>query len=74
MVRGETMKTSRSNRDEVRLNTLSVPMTEAEKKTVESSARKEGLTMTAYSRKVFDAVSKVSLSRLIVLIENEMTK
>lgn len=68
------MKVKRSNRDEVRSNNLSIPMTEAEKNIVENSAKREGLTMTAYGRKVFDAVSKVSLSRLIVLIENEVRK
>ena len=68
------MKVKRSNRDEVRSNNLSIPMTEAEKNIVENSAKREGLTMTAYGRKVFDSVSKVSLSRLIVLIENEVRK
>ncbi len=68
------MKTSRSNREEVRANNLSIPMTKKEKQIVENSAKREGLTMTAYGRKVFDVVSKVSLSRLIVLVENETTK
>ena len=68
------MKTAKSNREEVRANNLSIPMTKEEKQIVENSAKREGLTMTAYGRKVFDAVSKVSLSKLIVLIENETAK
>ena len=68
------MNVKRSNRDEVRANILSIPMTKTEKKSVETSAKQEGLTMTAYGRRVFGAVSKVSLSRLIVLIENETAK
>lgn len=68
------MKTKKASRSEIRANNLSIPMTKAEKSIVENSANREGLTMTAYGRRVFDAVSKVSLSRLIVLIENELAK
>ena len=66
------MKTPKSNRDEVRAHNLSIPMTEAEKKAVENSAKREGLTMTGYGRKVFDTVSKISLARLVILVENEI--
>lgn len=68
------MNKKRSNRDEVRSNTLSVPMTESEHDKVLESSKREGMTKTAYCRKVLDAVSNVSLSRLIVLIENEVQK
>ncbi len=68
------MNVKRSNRDEVRAHQLVVPMKKAEHENVLNSANREGMTKTAYCRKVFDAVSKVSLSRLIVLIENEMGK
>lgn len=46
------MKTTKANRDEVRSENLSIPMTRAEKKAVQSAADGCGLTMTAWARMV----------------------
>ena len=47
------MKTSKSNREEVRANTLTVPMTKQEKSLIEAAAAKRGLSMSAFARLVF---------------------
>ena len=65
------MNKKRSNRDEVRAHSLTVPMTEEEHNVVLTSSKREGMTKTAYCRKVLDAVSHVSLAKLLMLIENE---
>ena len=46
------MKTAKSNRDEIRKNTLSIPMTKIEKEAVRETAEKYGLTMTSWARMV----------------------
>ena len=46
------MKTKKSNREEVRENNLSIPMTKEEKDAVRSASAKRGLTMTAWARMV----------------------
>ena len=46
------MKTPKANRDEVRVENLSIPMTRAEKEAVQSAADGCGLTMTAWARMV----------------------
>lgn len=46
------MKIANTNRDEVRENTLSIPMSKAEKEAVKNTANKCGLTMTAWARMV----------------------
>ena len=48
------MKTAKTNRDEVRKNTLSIPMTKEEKEAVRSASEKCGLTMTAWARMVLN--------------------
>lgn len=68
------MNVARKKRDEMRENNLSVPMTLAEKESVRSAANREGMTQTAYTRKVLSAASKLSLSQLIILVEREKNK
>ena len=46
------MKTAKTNRDEVRENTISVPMTKEEKEAVKNASSKIGLTMSAWVRMV----------------------
>ena len=46
------MKTAKSNRDEVRSENLSIPMTRLEKDAVQKAADSCGLTMTAFARMV----------------------
>jgi hypothetical protein len=46
------MKTAKSNREEVRANNLSIPMTKEEKDAVRSASAKCGLTMTSWARMV----------------------
>lgn len=46
------MKTAKSNRDEVRENTLCVLLSATEKEAVEKEANKMGLSMSAWARMV----------------------
>ena len=46
------MKTAKTNRDEVRENNLSIPMTKEEKEAVRSASKKLGLTMTSWARMI----------------------
>jgi hypothetical protein len=46
------MKKANSNRDEVRQNNLSIPMTKEEKAAVREASAKTGLTMTSWARMV----------------------
>ena len=46
------MKTPKANRDEIRAENLSIPMTKAEKEAVQNAADSRGLTMTAWARMV----------------------
>lgn len=46
------MKTSKSNRDEVRENAISIPMTKEEKEAVRNASSKIGLTMASWVRMV----------------------
>lgn len=46
------MKTAKSNRDEVRENSLCVLLSAPEKKAVEKEANKMGLSMSAWARMV----------------------
>ena len=46
------MKIAKSNRDEVRENTLTVPLSRIEKKSVQEAANKLGLSMSAWVRMV----------------------
>lgn len=48
------MKTAKTNRDEVRENNLSIPMTKEEKEAVRSASAKLGLTMTSWARMVLN--------------------
>lgn len=44
------MKTSNSNRDEVRENTLTIPMTREEKEAVRKAAEDMGTSMSTFAR------------------------
>ena len=44
------MKTAKSNRDEIRENSLTVPMNEDEKKSIKRAADEMGVTMSAFAR------------------------
>lgn len=44
------MKIAKSNRDEVRENSLTVPMNEDEKKSIKRAADEMGVTMSAFAR------------------------
>lgn len=46
------MKTKKSNRDEVRENTLCILLSAPEKEKVEKEANKKGLSMSAWARMV----------------------
>jgi hypothetical protein len=46
------MKKAKTNREEVRENNLSIPMTKEEKDAVRRASAKSGLTMTAWARMV----------------------
>lgn len=48
------MKTRKSNRDEVRENTLAIPMTKAEKEAIREASAQIGLSMTAWARMVLN--------------------
>ena len=54
------MKTKRANRDEVRENTLAIPMTKAEKEAIREASAQSGLTMTAWARMVLNEKIKGS--------------
>ena len=49
---GENMKTPKANRAEVRENTLSILLTDAQKEAVEREANKAELSMSAWARMV----------------------
>lgn len=44
------MKTKKTNRDEVRENTLAVPMTEYEKNRIREASNSMGVSMSAFAR------------------------
>lgn len=44
------MKIAKSNRDEIRENSLTVPMNEDEKKAIKRAADEMGVTMSAFAR------------------------
>jgi hypothetical protein len=46
------MKTPKSNRDEIRANSLVIPMTREEKEAVEKAAADMGIAMSAFARMV----------------------
>lgn len=48
------MKTAKSNRDEVRENTLCILLSAPEKEAVEREANKAGLSMSAWARMVLN--------------------
>jgi urate oxidase len=54
------MKTAKSNRDEVRENSLVVPMTNEEKQAVQSAANNMGISMSAFARIVLKDFLKKS--------------
>lgn len=55
------MKTSKSNRDEVRANSLVIPMTKEEKEAVKKSAENMGITMSAFVRLILKDFMKKGL-------------
>ena len=54
------MKTAKSNRDEVRENTLCVPMSKEEKETIRKAADDMGVPMSAFARIVLKDFLKKS--------------
>lgn len=46
------MKTAKSNRDEIRENTLTIPMTRNEKESIQKASGAMGLSMSAWVRMV----------------------
>lgn len=44
------MKTAKSNRDEVRENSLTIPMNKEEKQAVQDAANNMGISMSAFAR------------------------
>ena len=46
------MKTAKSNRDEIRENTLTIPMTKKEKESIQKASGAMGLSMSAWARMV----------------------
>lgn len=48
------MKRARINRDEVRENSLTIPMTKAEKEAIREASAQSGLTMTAWARMILN--------------------
>ena len=46
------MKTAKTNRDEIRQNTLCVPMSKEEKMMVQKAAGEMGISMSAFARMV----------------------
>ena len=46
------VKTAKTNRDEVRENAISIPMTKEEKEAVQNASSKMGLTMSSWVRMV----------------------
>lgn len=54
------MKIAKSNRNEVRENTLCVPMSKEEKQAVQSAADEMGVSMSAFARMVLKDFMKKS--------------
>lgn len=54
------MKTAKSNRDEVRENSLTVPMNKEEKQAVQNAANNMGVSMSAFARIVLKDFLKKS--------------
>lgn len=54
------MKTAKSNRNEVRENSLTVPMNKEEKQAVQNAADKMGVSMSAFARIVLKDFLKKS--------------
>jgi hypothetical protein len=48
------MKTPKANRDEVRENSLTIPMTMGEKDAVRKAAERQGMSMATYARFVLN--------------------
>ena len=47
---GEKMKISKTNREEIRENSLTIPMSKQEKESVKKSADDMGVSMSAFAR------------------------
>jgi hypothetical protein len=52
------MKKPISNREEIRANNLSIPMTKAEKEAIREASQKSGLTMATWARMVLAQQAK----------------
>lgn len=48
------MKTPKVNRDEVRENSLTIPMTKGEKDAIRQNAERQGMSMATYARFVLN--------------------
>ena len=57
------MKTAKTNRDEVRENTLSIPMTKEEKDSVRNASHKMGVSMSSFARIALKDFAKRELLR-----------
>lgn len=57
------MKTAKTNRDEVRENTLSIPMTKEEKDSVRNASHKMGVSMSSFARIALKDFAKSELLR-----------
>lgn len=64
----------KTHREEIRAHQLTIPMTEGEHNIVLTASKREGMTKAAYCRKVFEAASKISLAKLIIMIDGEVNK
>ena len=64
----------KTHREEIRSHKLMIPMTEGEHNIVLKASKREVMTKTAYCRKVFEAASKISLAKLIIMIDGEVNK
>ena len=54
------MKTAKSNRNEVRENSLTIPMNKEEKQAVQDAANNMGISMSAFARMVLKDFLKKS--------------
>lgn len=50
------MKTPKANRDEVRENSVTIPMTAEEKERIRAYAEKKGLSMSAFVRMIVNEI------------------
>ena len=59
---GEKMKISKTNREEIRENSLTIPMSKQEKESVKKSADDMGVSMSAFARIVLKDFMKKGMN------------